>query len=264
MAYASFAPLNTDIFIADADGANAAPFLPGPGLDYNASFSIDGQWVVFTSDRGGSTDLYRARLDGSQLTRLTDDPAFDDQGALSPDGRYLAFSSSRSGNADVWTLDLQTRALRNLTAHPRGDFRPAWSPDGEWLAFSSDRDTPGVHGTFATGQMTDIFVVRRDGSGLRRLTDDHGVAGTASWSPNGATIVYYRAPVAEIQLLNSLNNSGTTQIVAVDVSGGGARTLTDGPGAKLFPRWLDDRVVAYFNRDARRLGFTDGRAAPGG
>jgi Tol biopolymer transport system component len=261
IAYASFAPLNTEIFIADADGTNAAPFLPSPGFDYNASFSMDGQWVIFTSDRGGSTDIYRARFDGSQLTRLTDDAAFDDQAALSPDGRYLAFSSSRIGNADVWILDLHTKALRNLTAHPRGDFRPAWSPDGEWLAFSSDRDTPGVRVNFATGQMTDIFVVHRDGSALRRLTDDHGVAGTASWSPNGATIVYYRAPTSEIRLLNSLSNSGTTQIVAVDVSSGAARTLTDGPGAKLFPRWLDERVVAYFNRDARSLGFTDGRAA---
>jgi Tol biopolymer transport system component len=152
VAYASFAPLNTDIFIADADGTNATPFLPSPGLDYNASFSADGQWVIFTTDRGGSTDIYRSRLDGSQLTRLTDDAAFDDHGALSPDGRSLAFSSSRNGNADVWLLDLQTKALRNLTAHPRGDFRPAWSPDGEWLAFSSDRDTSGVRVNFATGR----------------------------------------------------------------------------------------------------------------
>ena len=181
IAYASFAPLNAEIFIADADGANATPFLPSPGSDYNASFSADGQWLIFTSDREGSTDIYRARLDGSALTRLTDDAAFDDQGALSPDGRSLAFISSRSGNADLRILDLQPKALRNLTAHPRGDFRPAWSPDGEWLAFSSDRDTPGVRVNFATGQMTDIYVVRRDGSALRRLTDDHGVAGTASW-----------------------------------------------------------------------------------
>ncbi len=86
VAYASFAPLNTDIFLADVDGSHATPFLPSPGLDYNASFSADGQWVIFTSDREGSTDIYRARLDGSQLTRLTDDAAFDDQAALSPDG----------------------------------------------------------------------------------------------------------------------------------------------------------------------------------
>ncbi len=48
IAFASFAPLNTDIFIADADGSNPKPLLPHPDLDYNASFSHDGRWIVFS------------------------------------------------------------------------------------------------------------------------------------------------------------------------------------------------------------------------
>src|SRR5262245_47031959 len=68
LAVASFAPLNSDIFIADSDGRNAKAFLPDrDALDYNASFSPDGRWVVFTSTRGGSADIYRARPDGSKL-----------------------------------------------------------------------------------------------------------------------------------------------------------------------------------------------------
>src|SRR5262245_19119014 len=82
LAFASFAPLNTDIFVADTDGGNARPLLPHPNLDYDASFSRDGRWVVFTSERHGSADIYRVKTDGSGLARLTDDPAFDDQGAL--------------------------------------------------------------------------------------------------------------------------------------------------------------------------------------
>ena len=109
IAFASFAPLNTDIFIAAADGSDAKPFLAHPDLDYNASFSPDGRWIVFTSTRNGSADIYRVRPDGAELRRLTDDPAFDDQGALSPDGRSLAFVSSRSGQADIWILELATR-----------------------------------------------------------------------------------------------------------------------------------------------------------
>jgi WD40-like Beta Propeller Repeat len=83
----AFPPSNTDIFIAAADGSNARPLVPDRALDYNASFSADGQWIVFTSHRAGSADLYRIRPDGSGLERLTDDPAFDDQGAFSPDGK---------------------------------------------------------------------------------------------------------------------------------------------------------------------------------
>src|SRR5580765_6823708 len=74
LAFASFAPLNTDIFIADADGSNPRPLLAHPALDYDASFSPDGKWIIFTSDRNGSADIYRAHVDGSHLERLTDDP----------------------------------------------------------------------------------------------------------------------------------------------------------------------------------------------
>src|SRR5260221_9223657 len=113
IAYASFAPLNAEVFVADADGGNARPLSPHPGWDANASFSMDGQWIVFTSNRQGSADIFRVHRDGAGLERLTDDPAFDDQAALSPDGRQLAFVSTRTGHAEVWLLDLSTKALKN-------------------------------------------------------------------------------------------------------------------------------------------------------
>ena len=43
IAYVSFAPLNAEVFVADADGGNARPLSPHPGRDANASFSVDGQ-----------------------------------------------------------------------------------------------------------------------------------------------------------------------------------------------------------------------------
>ena len=264
IAYGSLGPLDTDIYVADGDGANARPLLPHPSLDYNASFSAGGGWVIFTSERNGSADIYRARVDGSELTRLTDDPAFDDQAALSPDGRSLAFVSSRPGNADVFVLDLDTESLRNLTRHPGGDFRPAWSPDGEWLAFSSDRDSPMPRVNFGVGHTTDIYIVRRDGTGLRRLTDGQGIVGTPAFSRDGATILYYHAPVSELVALITPGPPGApggrTQVVTQAVDDGDVRTLTDGPGAKLFPRWVGGDRVAYFDRSGDgRLKFTDGR-----
>src|SRR5882762_11611267 len=95
VAFASFAPINTDIFVADANGNSPKPLLAHPGLDYNASFSRDGKWIVFTSEREGSADIYRVHPDGSGLQRIADSPSYDDQAALSPDGRTLAFVSTR-------------------------------------------------------------------------------------------------------------------------------------------------------------------------
>src|SRR5689334_11438983 len=48
IAVKSFAPNNTDIFIADGDGQHPRPLTPDTALDYNASFSFDGRWIVFT------------------------------------------------------------------------------------------------------------------------------------------------------------------------------------------------------------------------
>src|SRR5262249_24517710 len=153
------------------------------------SFSADGRWIVFTSERSGATDIYRAHPDASGLERLTDSPAFDDQGVLSPDGKTLAFVSTREGGtANIWLMDVATHRARNLTHSKAGNFRPSWSPDGKWIASSSDRDMPRRrylrdHGpAWELMQTTAVYIVHPDGSGLQRLTGLDGSAGTPGWS----------------------------------------------------------------------------------
>src|SRR6266436_3446012 len=114
-------PSQMTLYIASAEGSGERPLFSSSGFDYNASFSPDGKWIVFTSERNGygQADLYRVHADGSGLERLTDDPALDDQAAFSPDGNQVAFVSTRGAHtANVWILDLQTRKLRNLTGGP--------------------------------------------------------------------------------------------------------------------------------------------------
>ena len=246
IAFASFAPLNSDLFIADADGSNPRALVPHADLDANASFSPDGAWIVFSSRRAGSSDIYRVHPDGSGLEALVADPAFDDQATLSPDGKVLGFVSTRSGQADVWTLELATRKLVNVTNHPAGDFRPAWSPDGQWLAFSSDRESTKPLFGFSLRQSTEIFVVRRDGSDLRRLTRDQAFAGSPSWSQDGKRLLFY---VADMQGLTGIvspsRTRGVTQVATMNADGSDRRVLTTGPGEKWSPRWLKDGRVGY-------------------
>ena len=129
-------PSQMVLYIANADGAGERPLFGTSGFDYNASFSSDGQWIVFTSERAGSgqADIYRVRPDGSGLERLTNDPDLDDQAAMSPDGGHVAFVSTRgSHTANIWILDLNTRQARNLTG---GAFCTMFQSHSNFLAFS--------------------------------------------------------------------------------------------------------------------------------
>ncbi|MBI3304368.1 MAG: PD40 domain-containing protein [Deltaproteobacteria bacterium] len=226
IAFSSLAPWDLDVFIANADGSNPKPLAAHPDLDYNAAFSPDGQWIVFTSHRAGGADLYRIHPDGSGLQRLTDHPAFDDAAAFSPDGKRLAFVSSRSGQADIWMLELESGKTWNVTNSPGGDFRPTWSPDGQWIAFSSDRGTQDE---------SDIYVIRPDGTGLRRLTDAPGWDGSPTWSPDGGRVAYYSTQTGSEQIFT----------VGIDNNNSPPTRITNSSGAKLSPHWGAEGRVCF-------------------
>jgi Tol biopolymer transport system component len=247
IAFGSFAPIRTNVFIADSDGNNVRPVLRDADVDYNPSFSHDGGWILFTSQRGGSADLWRVRVDGSGLERLTADRAFDDQGAISPDGASVAFVSTRGGRANIWLLDLSSGKLKNLTPNSTGDFRPAWSPDGQWIAFSSDRDsTRPLNPLRVPIHSTEIYVMRRDGSDARRITRFAGTAGSPAWSPDGSEIVYYEATLQEnFKVVNPARERGEMQVVVVNWRTGERRVLKEGSGEKWSPRWLSRSTVGY-------------------
>ena len=246
LAFANFGPLNTDIFIADADGNNAKTLLPGPGLDYNASFSHDGKWVVFTSDRNGSADIYRVHPDGSGLQQLTNDPSFDDQAVFSPDGKKIAFVSTRNKQADIFILDIATKKIINITNHPAGDFRPAWSPDGEWIAFSTDRDSKKPRPIFTLWHSTEIYTVRTDGTELVQRTKLDAYAGSPCWSPDGKQIIFYEAALQQVRNMNTVMKvNATTQLSVINISDNIRHIVTKDSGEKIYPRWLADNSIAY-------------------
>lgn len=251
------------LFVADSDGQNERPLFPANGRDYNASFSADGKWIVFTSERGGSADIYRVHPDGSGCEQLTDSPHYDDQASLSPDGQTVAFVSTREGGtANIWVLDLPTRESRNLTRNTAGNFRPSWSPDGQWIAFSSDRDTkPGrTTPSWELLQSTAIYMVHPDGSGLRRLTDLGGYDGSPQWSADGKRLVFYRSTPAQAY------DNAEAQIVSLDLETKQIQVHTSGSACKISPRYVSRGDIAYvqLGKDEPSLLFTIGRKAIAG
>ena len=270
--FSRIGPTRIGLFLANADGSNERALLPADSLDYNPSFSADGKWVVFSSERGGSADIYRVHPDGSGLERLTDDPAFDDQAALAPDGLTLVFVSTREGGfANLWLQDLssQSRRARPIVNTNAGSFRPSWSPDGKWIAFTSDRDTRRARwdGGWELIQSTALYIVRADGSSLRRLTELGGYAGSPRWSPDGSRIVFYRSTPQDVYPGRfGRNRPSVSQIASIDLESGAVHELTSGTGLKVAPQWLPDGEVGFLQKfgDAKGLAFVSGKTgAPG-
>jgi dipeptidyl aminopeptidase/acylaminoacyl peptidase len=82
--------------------------------------------------------------------------------SFSPDGKRIAFVSDLNGVPQIWIVPAAGGQPTMLGGGDDPVGRVVWSPTSDWLAFSL---APGG------GMNTQIYVVRPDGTGLRRLSD---------------------------------------------------------------------------------------------
>jgi TolB protein len=117
---------------------------------------------------------------------LTTGSAHDNSPSWSPKGDRIVFTSNRDGDFEIYTIKVDGTDLQRLTRSPGNDAHTAWSPDGEWIAFASERggfkDEAPLH-PYNPQPYGDLYVMRSDGSDVRRLTDDQFEDGTPSWVP---------------------------------------------------------------------------------
>jgi Tol biopolymer transport system component len=93
-------PRALEIFVADADGANARAVTSNGAANFAPYWHPDGRRILFASNmgdaRGRDFDVYMIRDDGTGLERVVADSTFDGFPVFSPDGKRLVFASNRA------------------------------------------------------------------------------------------------------------------------------------------------------------------------
>ena len=188
--------------------------------------------------------------------------------SFSPDGQRIAFIADVSGVPQVWIVDRDGGWPEPVTRIEGGAGAALWSPDGKWIAFAS----PAIGGS-----ATQIYVVRPDGSGVRRLTGgtaDRNLMGW--WTPDGRlSIGTMRRTTTRMECALVDPDEGAATIVdttegfglVVDVSRDGRRALVsrrDGAVRSLALAGLAPRTASRPVLPPARDDVVFGRFAPDG
>jgi len=244
-----------DVWSINADGTGLRRLTRSPWPEFDPSWSPDGRFIVYRSEPHDYPELWVMNADGTGHHRLTRDggfPTWSPDGSMiayapgggpsgrssivimnadgsgrrrlphtdygeypswSPDGKQIAFNSNLSGEGLMYIVDVDGSRVVDLSRVGQGH-EVAWSPDVRSILFASQRDHPD--------NSNDIYVMRPDGSGVRRLTRARAGAETPAWSPDGRYIVF-AAP-------------GGFGVMRAD--GSGVTSLgVDGVGEATFPDW---------------------------
>lgn len=202
-----------DLWLYDSGTAAAVPTVQDPQDASFPQWSPDGEWLAFCRSVKTSR-LFAGERGAPDRRQLTQGPANDFDPKGSPDGRWIAFmrrSAPGTEGADRVALMVMPAAggpateldLGGRTLPLKGSDL-VWSNDSQQLAFSAREGSGGL----------DIYRIRRDGTGLLRVTVDPGDELDPRWSPDGRQISYTRV------------GGGRTLVAVLPANGGVARVIS--------------------------------------
>jgi Tol biopolymer transport system component len=205
-------------YTMNVDGSNLRRVSTGEGRTTCGYFTPDGAHIVYASThRGGkecppkpdfsrgyvwpiypSYDIYRAAADGSGLTPLTDSPGYDAEPTIAPDGTVV-FTSVRDGDMEIYTMKPDGSGVKRLTNSPGPDGGPFFSYDGSLIVWrgthiTDPKELSEYHALLKEGLWRpadlEIFVMNRDGTNVRQVTDSGGSNFAPFIHPDGERVIF--------------------------------------------------------------------------
>jgi Tol biopolymer transport system component len=194
-----------DLYAAEIATGALTALAPAPGYDAEGSYSPDGRWIAFASNRhafapdapaaeraaaeadpAGAMEIYLMAADGTQLRRLTTTPGYDGGPFFSPDGTRLTWRrfTQDGATAEVYTMRTDGSDVRQLTRLGALSFAPFYHPSGAYLIFGTN-----VHGF----DNFELYLVDVDGTRAPvRVTESDGFDGLPAFAPDGARLAWTR------------------------------------------------------------------------
>jgi TolB protein len=190
----------------------------------------DGERMGGTVEKRDVKEIYISDYDGERQQRVTVGRTLNVFPRWSPNGRSIAYTSYRRGAPNIFVSNIYEATMDEVTKGNFENWLPAWSPDGSRFCFASPREGKGY---------TNLYVVNRDGSGLRKLTEHPSINTSPTWSPSGTQIAFVS------------DRTGNPQIYVMSADGvGPAQRITTSESYADKPTWssLPYNEIAYTAR----------------
>jgi len=218
------------LYTIKLDGSGLQKLTGGDANNEQARWSADGKQIVFISDRDGRDQLYLMPADGSQQRRLTNTPSGDFLPDLSLKGDWVVFTSSpqeKTRTTEIYLIRTDGTGRTRLTYYGDSEIgNPRWSPDGKKILFSKSMILPDSFPRLSSEKKAllraqvknsgEIFIMDKDGSNVRNLTNNDIPDEDAQWSKDSKTIYF----ISE--------REGAPNVYVMNVNGSNVRKVADG------------------------------------